>query len=494
MKFNDILKYFLKNTKSKSGDLAKFVGYDISYISKWTSGVKIPSEGTSEEVIDKVSRFFTDVVCEKNLEEVIINLSPRRLKLKSRDAIYITLKRFFSDSYNLSLSLYVNYKERGKSKCFTLTGTKNISEFTLETIFKHISASEKDIDIYSTVDIPKLFDINTVNNMNIFITKNIKVSVKTALPIDRYSEFNRNNVITELLLLFKSFDMDFQIFDSNKFGDFQVILMENKFVIIYRYLPDGSKIATYTEDDNVVSIVQSNLKNLFDGSEEISTISNDYKFEFENILESSENEEDYLIANTFPSGLCLTDGNLEYIEKNYNIDSEKMNDMRKLLESTKKSFYTKKLELVFLNSKLDEFIELKKINLLDEVVFLDSKNMKEYLESLVYYLKSNDNINTYILKESVNLNPEHINSTFYLSNINSFVKKDKYYTNKNVSLYYSFLKPSFCKREKEGLTNLLKESTLFYKDKQALIDYINDVLIKKLDIEIKEDRLEIESM
>ena len=37
------LKKFMKFTKTKSVTLAERIGYDVSYISKWINGAKLPS-------------------------------------------------------------------------------------------------------------------------------------------------------------------------------------------------------------------------------------------------------------------------------------------------------------------------------------------------------------------------------------------------------------------------------------------------------------------
>lgn len=44
------LKKFMKFTKTKSVTLAERIGYDVSYISKWINGAKLPSSRAIERV------------------------------------------------------------------------------------------------------------------------------------------------------------------------------------------------------------------------------------------------------------------------------------------------------------------------------------------------------------------------------------------------------------------------------------------------------------
>lgn len=487
MKFNDVLKYFLKNTKSKSGDLAEYVGYDISYISKWTSDVKIPSEGTSEEVLDRVSEFFTKAVCEKDMLEVVENLSPKRLKLKDENSIFFTIRRFFTDAYSLSLSLYEDYKERGRAKNFTLTGTKNISDFTLETLFKHISAADDDVSLYATFDIPKLFDIGTVNNMNIFITKDIKVRFNTAISLDRYDDFTKNDSVTELILMFKAFDIDMHLYDSDDFEDLQVLLLEDKFVIMYRYLPDGSKIATYTEDPSVVSVIQSNVINMFENAGKISESSSSSCFELKHLTSSFQNCDSFLIACAFLNGFALTEKNLEFIKNNYDFSSEKTEGMKTISNFMNTLRPEQNVDFIFMKSKLDEFVETGKINILDSVVFLDNENMIEYLENVIRILEENENINLFTLNDELPINPDDISTSFFVSDQVSMLKKDAYYKNSNVSTYYSYTEEKLCTLVRRSLLKIAETSPYFEKNSIFILDYVKDTMIPKLKEKMAEE-------
>lgn len=485
MKFNDLLKYFLKNTNSKSGALAEYVGYDISYISKWTSGVKIPSENHSEEILCNISQFFTETIFKNRLYHIVQNISPKRLKLNDRSSIYFVIHRFFSDAYNFSLYIHEDYKVDGRAKNITIEGSKNISKFTMEAILKHISASEKDITIYSTLDIPKLFDIGTVNNMNIFVTKDICVKFNTAVSLDRTEKFDKNYSIIALLLMFKASDIDMNLYNSDEFKELQVILLENKFVILYNYLPDGAKIAFYTEDANIISVVQANVFKMFDRAEKITESSNKSIFELDEIRPSFFNSDSFLISPSFLNGLAFTEKNLEYLKNTYNFSNKKMEYIKTISNFSNFLKPSQKVEFVIAMSKIADIVEERKINILDTYIVLDYENMIDYLKNIANILESNPNLTVYTLKNDLPINKEDLTTSFILSDNVTFLKKDIYYKNKNVPIYYCYRKDSLSKLIKNNLLKIAKTSPFFEKDTEFIISYIRKVLIPKLKYELK---------
>lgn len=57
-KFGEALKYFMKETGIKERELADFINYDITSISKWVNGAKLPSSRNGEEIIGALAECF----------------------------------------------------------------------------------------------------------------------------------------------------------------------------------------------------------------------------------------------------------------------------------------------------------------------------------------------------------------------------------------------------------------------------------------------------
>ena len=57
-----ILKKLITITETKNLVLANITGYDVSYISKWVNGVKLPATKYIEQINEKLAKCFAEAV------------------------------------------------------------------------------------------------------------------------------------------------------------------------------------------------------------------------------------------------------------------------------------------------------------------------------------------------------------------------------------------------------------------------------------------------
>ena len=74
MEFSALLQKMIRISNVKPQVLADRMGYDVSYISKWQSGAKLPSSRNAEELLGKMAHFFavnTEAAQQKEIKEVL---------------------------------------------------------------------------------------------------------------------------------------------------------------------------------------------------------------------------------------------------------------------------------------------------------------------------------------------------------------------------------------------------------------------------------------
>ena len=74
MEFSALLQKLIRISNVKPQVLADRMGYDVSYISKWQSGAKLPSSRNAEELFVKMAHFFavnTEAAQQKEIKEVL---------------------------------------------------------------------------------------------------------------------------------------------------------------------------------------------------------------------------------------------------------------------------------------------------------------------------------------------------------------------------------------------------------------------------------------
>lgn len=66
MSFGEVLQELILVSKTKKTALASYLGYDLSYISRWTSGAKLPSLSNNETLFDSIVQCLTETEASQN--------------------------------------------------------------------------------------------------------------------------------------------------------------------------------------------------------------------------------------------------------------------------------------------------------------------------------------------------------------------------------------------------------------------------------------------
>lgn len=437
----------------------------------------MPSESTSDTILDEISEFFSKIIWDNNAIDKVLSLSPRIIQVEEYSDLYGLINRLFRDSYSLSIKLHEDYKLSPYKKSLTIIGDKKISDFTLETIYKFISTSTGQLEFYGTLDFSDMIDINTANSLNLFFTNNTPVKLHLALNEDNSKLYKKNYLISEILLLIKSIDVNFTFYDTGNFNSMDIFLLEDKFVIFYFELQDGTKIASYTEDMAVILAAQNNLKSIFQNSKHDTDLISNEDFEIKIFEYIASNSHKVLLTVTFLFGFGLTSKNIDYIKKNNLVSKEKLNSIIKYLEVVKHISSNCEINHVIFKERLSSIVKYNKLNLLDEIIYLDDENMIDYLENLAKIYESSPNQKTYLIKESLPLDSSGISSALIISDSCSLIKRDKYFARKNNSLYYELLNKERNTALLDGFLNLLNSSHYFNKDDDAMVNLIREELI-----------------
>ena len=67
MKLGDLLKVFLDYSGASITELAKVLGYDRSYLSKWVNNRELPVENKWASINESLALFFTDKIDRKSV-------------------------------------------------------------------------------------------------------------------------------------------------------------------------------------------------------------------------------------------------------------------------------------------------------------------------------------------------------------------------------------------------------------------------------------------
>lgn len=98
MNFDEILKLMLTLSGIKGNQLAAALGYDTSYISRWLTGDKLPSNKNKEQLFRKISDFIVNNAGETELRAIAVELNLQRIP-ETKEEFLTVFEKILQDSY-----------------------------------------------------------------------------------------------------------------------------------------------------------------------------------------------------------------------------------------------------------------------------------------------------------------------------------------------------------------------------------------------------------
>ena len=148
MNFSVLLQRLIHITGVKPQVLADRLGYDVSYISKWQSGAKLPSSRNAEELSEKMAHFFVSGADEGRKKAIQEAVGPENME----DDLEKSLKKCFLRSLLMQKQQKEEIRKvREKISYDSLWQDKEVAAGAVGSMIYEICAqAEKDVDIIVT--------------------------------------------------------------------------------------------------------------------------------------------------------------------------------------------------------------------------------------------------------------------------------------------------------------------------------------------------------
>ena len=154
--YRQAFKTLIDLTNTKLSTIAFSLGYDISYISKWNSGRKLPSSKNIYTINRKLSSLFAKVIIEDKVDDFFTAFKMNNkdvLKSDSRKGLEVLIYKLLNEAYidsNQDLPM-----ETVSNTNFIF---KNSSiDKDLREALEKIIGKKKKVDIWATFDINSHF-------------------------------------------------------------------------------------------------------------------------------------------------------------------------------------------------------------------------------------------------------------------------------------------------------------------------------------------------
>ena len=437
--FGDVLKKLIKFTGVKLSALAYFIGYDISYISKWTNGASRPSPKHIMRINSMLAQFFADEILSRHSEYLFLKefdvqdrlpASGAQEFLRNQINNLLSNAYFREDNKRQASSAPVPEKKDGGQKLRLIVGRKNTYDFFCHELSEIIHALPDGAPIYLTGDI---FDLIGQKKFTAFLDccnltdKRLDFYIGcSSASLYRRSE---DDLYSLYQFLNKYFHVDFYIYDNTGFESANIFAAKDRFVIQYSLHSDKSvDICTYITDEMQVREVCSRISDKFFNAPLM--LSPKKELVFFNVRSFFYLNNNFTFFNTNGFEFFLTPASFDgLIDKcrEMSCPPEAAEAIKNLQIAWEEQFEKSAMVLILPEYNLMNYVQSGKLVYADVMYRTSPDERLAQLKHMLDVMKKNSKIKIYVLGQNESLNMDNYCRLAYYSNTRmAYFKKNKY--------------------------------------------------------------------
>lgn len=414
--YRQVFKTLTDMTNTKLSTIAYILDYDISYISKWNSGKKLPSYKNIYIINGKLATLFSKALIEENkINEFLLffNLkSSEILKTNEERGLEFLIYKLLNDSYN-----YTNSDVPAKYRSNTNFIFRNHNaDDDIKKIFKKIIFENNELDIWATFDIYSQY-ANLLFNIT-KKTKNKKIKLHLLCDKKNLQDKNILKSITD------NSNVEIELYENSNVN-YNYLLVKDKMYIVFNNDAQNLNTITYGNELDTLLEFSSYIDNLFNELNKIITISSPEEIAKTNYRKYFYSDNEFLFLSNY---------GFEFLLPNYIID--------KILNSISDKFEYKKSEILNIKLIWDELFADSNINFLTtktsllnyfetgDMLYcstkakLSYKDREAHFKNIINVMKNNKKINFYIINDNRFISSLGLDQfNFFISENNMFFKK-----------------------------------------------------------------------
>lgn len=414
--YRQAFKTLVDLTNTKLSTIAFTLGYDISYISKWNSGRKLPSSKNIYTINRKLSTLFAKVIVEEDKIDdffLAFNLNNKEILTKeSKKALEVLIYKLLNEAYMNSNQDLPMDKVSNTNLIFKNSSIdKEFKEILEKTLGK-----KKKVDIWATFDINSHF---------------AQILLQVGKNLDKDVEFNLHLLCKKEDL--EDFDILKNITDNSRINmelyedpglDYNFILVRDTAYFILREEAAFSFL-THGEELDTLFEITSFIMGLFKGLNKIIVFSQPEELAKSSYRKYFYSDSDFLFLSNYGFEFLLPNQIIDRIIQK--IDDEK--DFKKAEAENIKLLWEELFsdaEINFLTTRtgLLKYFETGEIYYCSIRARLSIEEIEAHLNNIISVMKKNKNINFYIIKDNRTLKAMGLDKfNFFINENNMFFKK-----------------------------------------------------------------------
>lgn len=365
---------------AKEKEVADFISYDTTSISKWVNGAKLPSSKNSEEIIRKLALFFSQRSGETDPEEI---------------------QRKLEDAWN-SDTFFKEMESPGQTSLSLLEGRKELFDLIQKAMLQIQSSSKQSLEIVASFDILKYLG-NRFYELLQSLPQNGIRDISLKLCMDMEGIASKHTLYCDTLLDTVAQYEQAQIEVIPAENDMPWILLLDNTLYIQLLYPWGDNFTVcYSMEKKTVNRFRRICSEMLNKKDLALTHASPENLRLSNVqLDSYSCFRQRLFFNEAPA-MLLPPNIMEHLigtssDKNY---TEYLRKLKRIFAE-----YTSKahVDLILLSSMISQYILTGDLSLGNVPHHLNAQQVHDHIHYLSECMEKNPDFHVYVLKDTASL-------------------------------------------------------------------------------------------
>ena len=250
--FGQLLEKLLYISNQKKSTLARELGYDISYISKWINAKNLPTQKSISTICKVTAQFIYKSLTPAAMKELIEYFEIDN-EINDLSEVEAYLEKSLKESYEVttgrtSLGIHNSTRSEDRYNSMIHINPRLRKQYLSKDFFKFVNKSNK-LDIIMTANLYKLNndDKKSIADMKMILDKMVgtdDVRVRFLMGFDGSNENNVYNTIIILNLLTSYPNIDFEIYNYEIESNSVLAVIKDRILHTAIYAKDGRCLFT----------------------------------------------------------------------------------------------------------------------------------------------------------------------------------------------------------------------------------------------------------
>ena len=426
--YRQVFKILTDRTNTKLSTLAYALDYDISYISKWNSGKKIPSSKNIYTINRKLAPLFARALIEEDkTKDFLLNFDIKNLEILKKDqekGLEFLIYKLLNESYAYTNSDAVEERPQGTNFIFKTSSV----ESDLKEILEKLILENRDLDIWATFDITSPYADILIQSLK-KIARDVEVNLHLLCKKADIEKIDLLKIITDN----SSINLEFY---ERSYTHCDFILIKGEMYIIIAEREDYSTLTSGRELDTLFEI-SSFMDHFFDGLNKIIVTSSAQDMAETNYRKYFYSDNEFLFLSNYGFEFLLPNKVIDRIEASLDQDQEiNKKEIAGIKLLWDELFVDAKINFLTTRTSLLNYLETGNILYCSTKAKLSPNEIEDHLKNIIEIMKNNENINFYIINDNRNLKSMGLDKfNFFINENNMFFKKiegDKFSTKTSI--------------------------------------------------------------